>query len=167
MVSESRITSEMLKAINNLAKCYQVSKEKVGVKITFGIREVEYEGEKVQAQLPVYNSLIDYKPKEEVSIEKLLAIKYIPLTNKAFDPFNLIQVVPSYIHAALHYLIKKDSINSENVSVFILMRVDEDKKEQLLMWLYDCNKPVRQVSAAELFNEQNMQDLFYDIQNQE
>lgn len=164
MVSETRIKNEMLSAIRNLAKCYDVSKEKVGVKITFGIREIEYEGEKIQAQLPIYNSLIEYKPKEEVSIEKLLAIKYVPLINKPIDPFNLIQLVPSYIHAALHYLTKKDDISSESVSVFILMRLDEQRKEELLMWLYNGNKPIREVSAAELFNEQNIQDLVYDIQ---
>lgn len=166
MVSESRIKNEMLSAIRNLAKCYNVSREKVGVKITFGVIEVEYQGEKVQAEMPVYNSLIDYKPKEEVSIEKLLAIKYVPLINKPIDPFNLIQVVPTYIHSALHYLTKKDGISSENVSVFILMRVCEDKKEELLMWLYNGNKPIREVSASELFNEDNIQDLIYDMQNQ-
>lgn len=159
MVSEIRIKSEMLKIIGNLAKFYSQRKDAVGVKIKFVEKEVEYEGETVLAELPSYFCFIDYKLKEEVKIERLLNIKYIPLLNKPIDPFNLINVVPTYITAALHYLNTTQSIDRDRLSVFVQAKVDEQKNETLVMWLYDGGKPVREVSSEELFNEKNVENL--------
>ena len=85
-----------------------------------------------------------YEPQKVVTFLEVLGVR--------FDIRGYSVFVPKFIKGALERFCEQDNIEKSNVRVVL----NFDEKDNLLMWLYDSNKFIKQVELENLFETEDI-----------
>jgi len=93
---------------------------------------------------------VQYLMKKNFKTEKVLTFLQVLGVKLDFKGYSLF--VPKFIKGALERLAKENSIDLDKV--FVLLRYN--KKEQLVLWLYNYITPVKQIELTSLFDSSDL-----------
>lgn len=95
---------------------------------------------------------VQYLMKKNFKTEKVLTFLQVLGVKLDFKGYSLF--VPKFIKGALERLAKENSIDLDKV--FVLLRYN--KKDQLVLWLYNYGNPVRQIELTSLFDSSDIME---------
>jgi hypothetical protein len=91
-----------------------------------------------------YLIMNNYKPQKVLTFLEVLGVK---LDFKGYSLF-----VPKFINGALNRFCVEHKIEKNKVSVLLVL----NKKNKLIIWLYNANQPIKQVELESLFDSEDM-----------
>jgi len=91
-----------------------------------------------------YLIMNNYKPQKVLTFLEVLGVK---LDFKGYSLF-----VPKFINGALNRFCIEHKIDKNKVSVLLVL----NKKNKLIIWLYNANQPIKQVELESLFDSEDM-----------
>ena len=95
---------------------------------------------------------VQYLMNKNFKTEKVLTFLQVLGVKLDFKGYSLF--VPKFIKGALERLSKENSIDLDKV--FVLLRYN--KKEQLVLWLYNYITPVKQIELTSLFDSSDLME---------
>jgi hypothetical protein len=128
-----KFTDITLKCLERNSKSFDVEQKDVQLVFKFNNSEdVEY---------LIMNN---YKPQKVLTFLEVLGVK---LDFKGYSLF-----VPKFINGALNRFCVEHKIEKNKVSVLLVL----NKKNELIIWLYNANQPIKQVELESLFDSEDM-----------
>ena len=151
MIEAAKVNSAMVESLQRFGKEYKVAPKEV--QVVFKIKSVG-EGEE-QGYQQAYSTLVDYEEKEaDVTIEKLLGIK--SMLGVSLDPFNLCQIVPTFIVAALDCIVDDEDIEPKNIKILVTHNGKEKKEAIAEIHLYDDEAYKRKMDFSEIVDQSKL-----------
>ena len=128
-----KFTDITLKCLERNSKNFGVEKKEVQLVFKFNSSEdVDY---------LIMNN---YKPQKVLSFLEVLGVK---LDFKGYSLF-----VPKFINGALNRFCVEQTIEKSKVSVLLQCNA----KDELILWLYNANQPIKQIELESLFDGEDM-----------
>ena len=146
MVAIEKIQAEILKSIERYGK--KLGVPKTDIQVVLGLNS-----ENGQVSFTV---LKNYRKELIQTVEDVLGIRKMPILNTYIDPFNLREVVPSYISCALIVSAEKYGSNLDNTTAMLMHNKKEGNKEAVLVFIYEGNTCKATITLADLFSDENV-----------
>lgn len=128
-----KFTDITLKCLERNSKSFGVEQKEVQLVFKFN-----------NAEDVEYLIMNNYKPQKVLSFLEVLGVK---LDFKGYSLF-----VPKFIGGALNRFCVEHKIEKSKVSVLLQCNT----KNELIIWLYNANQPIKQVELESLFDSEDM-----------